>query len=175
MAFLSPWSDRLAKIAETAESLLARMQFECEVRAWRVSGPPGASLILGISSRDLVSAEALEALRFYLAPRINARLGLSLRAAHLRLVNLDVDPNREQEGEVATELMLKLLGCTGGNGFEPSMPAPLPPPSSLPLPQNLADLYGDPTAMEVEEMGEDEVRRAFEATRPAGDFKASTS
>jgi len=168
MSFLSPWSDRLAKIAETAESLLARMQFDCEVRAWRVAGgPPGASLILGISSQELVSAEALEALRFYLAPRINARLGLSLRAAHLRLINLDVDPNREQEGEVATELMTRLLGRTGGSGFEPSMPPPLPANGSLPLPPSLAAMYGESSGVEVEEFTEDEVRRAFEATRPA--------
>lgn len=171
MAFLSPWSNRLAKIAETAESLLARMQFECEVRAWRASGPPGASLVLGISCQELVSAEALEALRFYLAPRINARLGLSLRAAHLRLINLDVDPNRDQEGEVSTELMLKLLGRTSGSGFEPSMPPPLPAMGSLPLPDQLANLYAGSSGVEVEEMSDDDVRRAFEATRPASDMK----
>jgi hypothetical protein len=167
MAFLSPWPDRLLKIAETAESLLARLDFDCEVRAWRVSGPPGASLLLGISSPELVSAEALEALRFYLVPRLNARLGLSLRAAHLRLVNLDLADVPADTEALSSELVRRLLGRTG-TGFEPSVPAPLatlPMPAS-PEPQHY---FSDPFTggFEVRELSDEELRQGFDATGPA--------
>jgi len=166
MAFLSPWPDRLLKIAETAESLLARLDFDCDVRAWRASGPPGASLLLGISSQELVSAEALEALRFYLVPRLNARLGLALRPVHLRLVNLDVNIDTAADVEpLSTELMRKLLGRPG-TGFEPSLPAPL---AALPMPANEIPLFADPFAggFEVKEFSDDELRQGFDATGPA--------
>jgi hypothetical protein len=166
MAFLSPWPDRLLKIAETAESLLARLDFDCEVRAWRVSGPPGASLLLGISSQELVSGEALEALRFYLVPRLNARLGLALRPVHLRLVNLDVNVDAAADVEpLSSELMRKLLGRPG-TGFEPSMPMPL---ASLPMPANHSATFEDPFAggFEVRELTDEEMRQGFDATGPA--------
>lgn len=168
MAFLSTWPDRLLKIAETTESLLARMDFDCAVRAWRVSGPPGASLLLGISSPELVSAEALEALRYYLVPRINARLGLDLRVVHVRIVNLDVEVAPEEAAAIPSELMRKMLGRTGPPSFEASVPAPL---ATLPLPLAVA---GQPAGgFDVYEFSDEELRKSFDATAPPSQYPSS--
>jgi hypothetical protein len=163
MSFLLPWTERLAKVAETTESLLARMDFDCEVRAWRVSGPPGASLLLGIASQELVTAEALEALRYYLIPRLNARLGLQLRPSLVRIVNLDMGNPPDEVAAIPSELMRKLLGRTG-TGFAPSIPAPL---ATLPLPAETVAAFAFDGGLDVKEFSEDELGNSFDATRPA--------
>ena len=150
----SSWPERLNRIAEAAESALARLDFDCKARAWRVTGPPGAEVLLEIAGPVPLTDDALQAVRLYLVPRLNERLQLKLRTSHLRVVNAIPDEAAEEKaGPVPSATLRSLLRRKPG--VQASGRGQSRPP-------------GEPAddGVEVKEYSPAEVRNGFDPTAP---------